>query len=260
MIDARHKDPGRVEPESVSERSEDDRLVGGVPPIDIEGRIRLRIAQSLGLGERRAKIHSGFSHSREDIVAGAVQDSMDVLESIGDKGFADHLDDRNPASHGGFIKNWDSAFACKVKNFLPMLGQQGLVAGDHGLARKDRLPNEREWGFDPSHQFDDDADIGVLYQVVGICREQLAGSRNLTRLLEIAHRDTQDFEASAKPLREEVSVGDEVFINPGADGAKARKADADRMTHVEPGSIRPAGEFPRENCASFASWRQGCSS
>ena len=90
--------------------------------------------------------------------------------------------------------------------------------------------------------------LGSADQIVGVCREELAWSGDYTRLLQVANGDAQDFKARAESLREQVAVGDEVLVNPGADGAKACKAYANGLTHIEPGSIRPAGELPNENC------------
>jgi hypothetical protein len=45
-------------------------------------------------------------------------------------------------------------------------------------------------------------------------------------------------------------VGDELIVNSGPDGAKARQTYADGLTHIKPGSIRPRREFLKENCAN----------
>ena len=72
------------------------------------------------------------------------------------------------------------------------------------------------------------------------------GAATTRAFFEVANGDAHDFEARAEPLRKQVAVGDEVLVNPSANGAKACQAYANGLTHVEPGSIRSArSELPK---------------
>ena len=66
---------------------EDRELVRGIDPVDVGGRVGLRITQLLRLLEhggevpRLAGLH-GLVHRRHDVVAGAVQDAVDAADAV----------------------------------------------------------------------------------------------------------------------------------------------------------------------------------
>jgi ribosome-binding factor A len=248
LIDTLDKDPCGIEPEAVGEGRQDDRLVSGVPSIDIEGGVGLGVAELLRFGERRGKIHPCVGHPAEYVVARAVQDAVNVLEAVANKRFAHHFDNRNTTCHRGFVKHRNTALAGQMKNLLAVLRQQGLVSRHDSFPSADSLLDERQRSFNASHQFDDNANIRVCDQIVSIGREEFSGSCDGARLAEVSDRNAQDLEAGTESLRQQIAVGSEVLVNPGANSAKACEAYADRLTHPEPGSIRLVGELPNENC------------
>ena len=64
---------------------------------------RLRVAQFLRLGQNIIEITAGFSHRRQDVVTGAVENSVDAENSIAGEPFPQRLYDRNTSSHRGFV-------------------------------------------------------------------------------------------------------------------------------------------------------------
>ena len=98
----------------------------------------------------------------QDIVAGAVEDSVDAGERIAGQTLAQRLHDRDGAADGGF----------EIQRHLILLGhrckadavtrQQGLVGGDHRFLRRQRRRDRRLGGVALSaHQLDEDVDLGI---------------------------------------------------------------------------------------------------
>ena len=106
FFDAFHEDILRIDPESIGQRGENDRLVRGIPAIHIQRGIRLRVAEFLGLREDRSKIQPLIGHPAQNIIARAIEDSMDGLEAVSHKGLAHGFDDRNSARHGRLVEDW----------------------------------------------------------------------------------------------------------------------------------------------------------
>src|SRR5690606_38894526 len=91
-VDAGYVNLARANPESIREGGEDDRLVRGVPSVDVERGIRFRVAQRLCLGKCVGKLEAGLGHPGENVIAGAVEDAVNAFKAIADEGFPDRLD------------------------------------------------------------------------------------------------------------------------------------------------------------------------
>ena len=112
---------GRFDPKSIRQRGKNDGLVSGVPTIHVQRGIGLGVAQSLRIREHRCKISALLRHASKDVVAGAIEDSMNGLKTISHEGLADRLNDRYAASHSRLIKNRHMLFVGKFKNLATML-------------------------------------------------------------------------------------------------------------------------------------------
>ena len=111
---------GGIDPKTIRQRSKDDSLVSRIPTIHIECRISLCIAQFLSIREHRRKISPLLRHASENVVAGAIEDSMNRLKTISHKGLADGFDDRYAASHSRLIKNRHTLLVGQLKNLTPV--------------------------------------------------------------------------------------------------------------------------------------------
>ncbi|MNL47513.1 hypothetical protein D3C87_1703050 [compost metagenome] len=70
--------------------------------LDIEGRIGLGITETLGFLQALLKRKAFLLHLGEDVVAGAVHDTIDARDSVTRQALAQRLDDRDTAGNGGF--------------------------------------------------------------------------------------------------------------------------------------------------------------
>ena len=89
------EDVVRIHPKTISQRSENNRLVGGVPTVDVQSGIRLRIAEFLGFGEHWREIQTLIGHAGEDVVARAIENAMNRFKAVSDEGLANGFDDRD---------------------------------------------------------------------------------------------------------------------------------------------------------------------
>ena len=85
-----------------------------------------------------------------------------------------------------------------------MRGEQRLVGGDHVGARVEREHQVFAGRLDAAHQLDDD--VGAEDQRARVGGEQLLRDVGGARGVEVAHRDTHQFETRADPARELVAV------------------------------------------------------
>ncbi len=86
--DALDIDRVRVDRHPQGEAGEQRQLVGGVVALDVEGRVRLRVTQALRVREAFGEGQSLRLHSREDVVAGAVEDARDARDDVAGERFA----------------------------------------------------------------------------------------------------------------------------------------------------------------------------
>ena len=216
----------------------------GVPAIDIERGVGLRVTELLGLGEDRREIQTLTRHAREDVVARAVENSMDRLEAVSDESLAHRFDNRNSSGNGGFIKNRHALLAGEFENLATMLGEQGLVTGHDDLSSGDGFFDKRQRDIDAAHQLHDDLDRRISEDFVRIGGEKRSRSLDITGLGEIANGDFFDLEGRADALLEEGGVALKIFVNPRAHGAEACESDADWFAHLKGRGLSASGCFP----------------
>ena len=101
----------------------------GVDAFDVEGRIGLRVAQALRVFQHLIEPGTLFAHLGQDEVAGAVDDAGDPLDAVGGQAFAQRLDDRDAAGHGGLEGHHHAPGDCAAaKISLPCIASSALLA------------------------------------------------------------------------------------------------------------------------------------
>src|SRR5579863_6214489 len=95
-MDAREVDRG-----TKGDRRQKREFVRRVDTVDVEARIGLRIAELLRLGQHLGEVASALAHGRKNIVRRPVQDTVDAVDVIGSKTFAQRLDDGDTAGNSG---------------------------------------------------------------------------------------------------------------------------------------------------------------
>ena len=101
LLDAGDVDIFRVDGETVGEGGKKNGLVSGVPAVDVEGGIGLRIAERLGFAEGGGVVDAAQGHLLEDVVRGAVNDTGEGVDAIADEGILNNFYDGDAARDGG---------------------------------------------------------------------------------------------------------------------------------------------------------------
>ena len=68
----------------------------------IECRISFGEAFRLSFSQCLSKLHAILAHARENVVARAVENAIEVLDLIADQSISQSTDDRNAAANAGF--------------------------------------------------------------------------------------------------------------------------------------------------------------
>ena len=147
------------EPFAVCESGKDRRLVRSIESVNVEGWIRFRIAELLRILENRGEINFLALHPCQDIIAGAVHDTVDTADAVADKTFAQAFDDRNSACHTGFIINFRIVFFGCFENLFAMFRKQRLVCRHDSFAFFKRFKNEFFSNRCPADEFDHHIDL-----------------------------------------------------------------------------------------------------
>ena len=130
--------PAGANPKAVRQRGQDAGLVHGIQTIHIHRRIGFGVAQFLRLRQGGSEFGMLQFHPGEDVIAGAVDDAVNMGNPVAHKPFAQSLDNGNAPGHAGFVIEVGAVLARGGEQFLPVGGDQGLVGRDDRLAQAER--------------------------------------------------------------------------------------------------------------------------
>ena len=91
-----------------AEGGHDGGLVGRVVTLDVAGRIGFGVSLGLGVLEHVIEVEALGGHLVENVVGGAVDDAEHARHLVSDEGFAQRLEERDGAAHGGFEVDVDA--------------------------------------------------------------------------------------------------------------------------------------------------------
>ena len=165
MIDADAFDVDvlRLHPETVGQRGQDADLVQRIVTVDVQRRLGLGIALGLRVLEHLVEIRPLLLHPGEDVIAGAIDDAVELRDAVADKPFAQRFDDGDAAAHAGLVIEVGPVLPGRGEQFLAVRGEQGLVGGDDRLAQLERGQDHRARQRRAAHQFRDDVHLRVVH-------------------------------------------------------------------------------------------------
>jgi hypothetical protein len=74
-------------------------LCCGIVAVNVQRRDRrFGVTEPLRVGENVGEVRAFQLHARQDVIAGAVDDAVNVRDAVADKTFAQRLDDGNAAA------------------------------------------------------------------------------------------------------------------------------------------------------------------
>ena len=133
-----------------------DELRSRVEAIDVGGRVRFRVAQSLRVGQHDVHRLAGRRHPTEDVVARAVENAGHTGERVTGKPFSHAVNQRHAATNRR-LEAEPHAGARRGSQQLRAVGrEQHLVGGHHRCAPLDRLADPFARGRDTTDDFDHD--------------------------------------------------------------------------------------------------------
>ena len=149
--------------------------MGRVHAGDVQGRVRLGQPGGLGFGEDLGVGHPLGGHAGEDVVARAVDDAVDRLDLVGQQPGQQRADHRHAADATGLEGDAHPPGPRQGVQFGAVVGQQGLVGGDHVLTRAQRPGDDLSRDGRAADQFDDDLRVRVVEHLGQVAADQLVG-------------------------------------------------------------------------------------
>ena len=166
--DSFNTDIGETHLHAVSHGHQDHQLVSRIDALDIIGGIGLGIAFCLGLLKHLGKSHAFIGHLVENIVGCPVHDAHDRENLVGNQTLFQSLDHRDTAADAGLKADFNIFSGRGGKDLHAVLGDQGLVGGNHMLAMLYGLQNKGLCRFNTADELDHDVDLRVLKNKVSI--------------------------------------------------------------------------------------------
>ena len=108
--------------------------MGGVDSVNVKAIIGFSVAEVFGLLESGGEIGTSFGHSCEDVVRCSVDNAVKTEKLVGDKTFAEDLDNGNTARDAGFEIDWSVGLVCLGDEFVTAFGEEGFIGGNEGLS------------------------------------------------------------------------------------------------------------------------------
>ena len=222
-------DVGRRAPGVKGDAAEDDELGGGVGAAHVGRGIGLGVPGGLGLRQNLVVVPLAAGHAREDVVGRAVEDAVEALDMVGHEPVAQGADDGDPAGDAGLEEEIDVALGGQVEQLVAVLGDDGLVGGDHVLARFQGLPDPAAGPRRPG-QLDHHLHPRIGDHLPGVAGQHPRGELHVPGLGGIAHGHPPHLEAGLAAAHGGGRLAQELH-DTGADRAQADQPDTDGVAH-----------------------------
>jgi hypothetical protein len=207
-------------------------LVRGIDAVDVEAGIGLGIAQRLRLVQHFAEVAAGGFHRRQDVIAGAVEHAVDVMDHVGGSPFAQPLDDRNAARDRRFILQGGAGCFGGGGEFDAMVREHRLVGGHQRLAPAQRRACERERGaIGSADQFDHGIHIVARGEGGGIVDPVEARQVDAAIARAIARGDGDDLDSPPGATLDQIGILRQQLNHTAADGTQSGQRDAQLFRH-----------------------------
>ena len=174
--------------------------MGGVPALHVQRLVGLRVSHALGLGEHALVRRILFLHLGEDVVTGAVQDPVDVRETVGDETLAQGLDDRDAAGDARLKKEMPPVPMRRRKYFRAVGTDQSFVGRDDTLAQPQRREGQFAGQPRAANQFAHNLNGGIRGDGQRVYRQTGGRNPDAARLAQFAHGHAVQFEPDPQPV------------------------------------------------------------
>lgn len=171
----------------------------GIQTVHIRRRISFGIPHCLRLRQGGREIGMLQFHAGENVIAGAVDNSVNMGNAISHKPFAQGFDNRNPSAHTGFVIQIGPVLPRRREQFLAVGRKQRLVGGDHRLAQAERRQNHRPGHRCSADQLNDGVNPRVLHHAAPIGGHERGWDGVRARLIQRLDRHFAQTRLEAEP-------------------------------------------------------------
>ena len=250
----------RNDPEG--EARQQRQLVCGVAAADIERRIGFGKAKPLRVCEHLLEGPARRLHLRQNVIAGAVENSAHRIDAIGDQALPQCLDDRNAAGGGGLEFQGRAVLLRQMRQSGAVVGQQRLVRRDDMFSgAQSRLDQRPRRPLFPADQLDNHIGRAAGQRdriVVPVQTRDIRGAR----LCPVARRNGHQFQRTAGALGEFLAARHQELRDAAADRSQPRDCNLQGCRHFAPSSSDAAfvfADMARKRFTLRAAWRMRCS-
>ena len=166
----------------------------------------------------------------------------DAADALADQRLAQRPDQRDATRDRRLEQQVDARRVAATSNSSsPKFASSSLFAVTTGLPAFSAVEDERARRLDPADHLDDDVDVGIGDDALGVVGEHAGRERDVALLGEVLHRDARDLEAHARPARDQVGVRRRA----GATSAAPTLPHPRMPTRTSPSSLRTMPPFSR---------------
>ena len=220
---------------------QDRGLGGGVEALHVGRRVRLGVAQLLGLLQRLGEAGAGGVHLVEDEVGGAVDDAEHAGDLVAGQRLAQRPQDRDRTGDGRLVVEVALGLRGRFEERRSVLGEERLVGGDHARAVLERGEDQRPGGLEAADHLDHQVDVVAGDEPGGVRGEQSPGDLDLAGRVQPSYGDADQLDGSADPGGQVVVLLGQQTDHLGADRTAAQNRHLQcahvTLTHETPTSV-----------------------
>ncbi len=171
----------------------DDELEKGVETLDVKRRVALGKSQFLSTAQRGIIRLVVVKDSRQNIVGRAVENAFDFEQQVVVIVFFEVSDDGDGAARRCVVKQGGIVAPLQVDELGEVAGNHRLVAAHDGNALGQGAGHDGVGRVGIVDDLDNEVNVGIVKDVIGIIGQQLGAKFNAARLGEVADTDAHNF-------------------------------------------------------------------
>ena len=211
------------------QRSNNGGLRSGVEALNVGGGVGLGVAQLLGVGQRIREGGAGGVHLIKNVVGGAVHDAQNAGHAVTGQGVAQRAQNRNRTGHGGLVGQLRAGCIGGGLQLHAVLGQQGLVARNDGLAGVQRAQDAGAGRLDAAGQLDHH--VGGVNQGFGVGGVQRGVGVPVASCLSITHGNADQLDGRTNALLKDGVILYQDACRLGTDVTGTQQGNFDFVSH-----------------------------
>ena len=187
-------------------RGHDGRLVGGIDPVNIEGRIGLGVTELLSLSEDFGKRQAARPHLGKNEICGAVDDPGDPLDPVRGQAFPQGLDDGDAAGHCRFKGHHHATLVGSSKDGVAMHCEQRFIGRHHMFTGGDGAHHQGARNVITTNELDHNVDIGGIHNSASIGRHFSTTIRDPSGSIKVEVCNSNDLNGAPGSPRDLIGI------------------------------------------------------